>query len=614
MSSIAGFTGAKHASITQILQKLTHWLPDRQGQYADVKISLGALELFNSNQAQFASQPFKYKHYIVVADCRVDNRTQLALQLGIEEVDAVADINYIILAYEKWGNNCINHLYGDFAFVIWDSVENKLFGARDHIGIKTLYYSIVNDEFVFSSEIKGIIAYTGFKPETDNNYFIKILSSVENDATLTPYANIFQVKNGSYFTWHNQQLNIEQYWEPGCRIVPVPAESADQLKKFNALLFEAVNCRLRTDGNLGAEVSGGLDSTGIAGIAMELLGKGTPFYSYCYGQPEKKPADHYSGDDIPVVEEFCNMYKIHDFLSVVNENDISLSEHLNAMQNVYDDYEQNGVPISGIAFLSKAKTSGVKVMLSGHGGDHVVTSRSYGFYVSNARNKKYNALWKSLRIRYSRLRALPRFVYYISTTINSKSFYIKQIKINRDKLLKSKLKQHLVKQSVLYNEPGAGYHLNKHDNIRDKYISDIGSADLQMRAYHHDLIGKHYNIEYRFPLLDVRLIEYVMSLPRNTVAPDDKMRYLFSNAIESYVPQQVISIQKSSVGTVPFIKAFHNEHRAQIEAIFNQTFLNSTFSENFDQIDLKELKTGLVLKLLNLTYIYNKTKNKNDAH
>jgi asparagine synthase (glutamine-hydrolysing) len=137
MSSIAGFTGAKHASITQILQKLTHWLPDRQGQYADVKISLGALELFNSNQAQFASQPFKYKHYIVVADCRVDNRTQLALQLGIEEVDAVADINYIILAYEKWGNNCINHLYGDFAFVIWDSVENKLFGARDHIGIKT---------------------------------------------------------------------------------------------------------------------------------------------------------------------------------------------------------------------------------------------------------------------------------------------------------------------------------------------------------------------------------------------------------------------------------------------------------------------------------------------
>ncbi len=93
---------------------------------------------------------------IITADARIDNRKELSEELDIENIEEVSDSYFILKSYEKWGEKCPEHLLGDFAFAIWDEKEEKLFCARDHMGIKPFYYYLNDDIFVFGTEIKAL--------------------------------------------------------------------------------------------------------------------------------------------------------------------------------------------------------------------------------------------------------------------------------------------------------------------------------------------------------------------------------------------------------------------------------------------------------------------------
>jgi asparagine synthase (glutamine-hydrolysing) len=233
MSTIAGINGSGIFFINDILSKLRHWSPDRENIFTDDQIGFGSFELFNTPESYLTPQPFQFKNFVIVADCRIDNREELARLLNILNPDKIADIEYIALAYEKWGIECAVHLYGDFAFVIWDKVKRKLFGARDHIGIKTLYYSIIDNSIVFSSEIKGILAHPRFERKPNEKYFVYGFSAVSMPVTETPYLNLYQFPAGSFFEWQDEKLTISKYWELGQQFVKVSSDTDTQVKEFD---------------------------------------------------------------------------------------------------------------------------------------------------------------------------------------------------------------------------------------------------------------------------------------------------------------------------------------------------------------------------------------------
>ena len=197
MSSIYGYTGKREAQ-KLMSNALRHWQPDRENFIQNNKMTLGALELFKTPECPIVSLPYTYNNLIIIADCRIDNRKELSKDLGIDDISKHSDIEFIARAYEKYGEEAPFKLIGDFAFVIWDEKQQQLFAACDHFGVRTLYYSEVDGELVFASEMKGILAYPNYKKEFNEAYIISQFSALQIPREETFYKNISILKAGHF--------------------------------------------------------------------------------------------------------------------------------------------------------------------------------------------------------------------------------------------------------------------------------------------------------------------------------------------------------------------------------------------------------------------------------
>jgi len=598
MSSIYGYTGNKEAA-KLMSDALHHWQPNRENCIQNDMITLGALELFKTPECPLLPQPFVYKHLIVVADCRIDNREELAQDLGINDISKHADIEFIARAFEKYGNNCVKHLVGDFVFAVWNENNKELLLARDHMGVKPLYYSLVDNQLVFSSEIKGILAFPDFEKKVNESYIAHHFSLVEYSIENTLYENIYLLKSGHILSFKNKAISVQQYWYFGMRTLPVPTKQEDVEKEFERLFFLAVKDRLRTYNKLGAEVSGGLDSTGIAGVAMHILGKSAEFYSYSYGKSEAAEGEEPSRDDNQMVKDFCERYGIEKYWTVVNEKDFSFQEILNLYENVYDNIESNGVPSFSSSFLKYAKQNKVGVMFSGWAGDQVVTNTLDGFYEVLSRERKYVPLWKDIRRKHPLKKAFPRFVYYTLKELDNKRFFRKNLATNRSYIDSTFLKKELVQKYNLYSQPSLRYYLKSQNNIQSYFVRNICHAGIEQRTIHHVLTGKHFNIDYRFPMLDIRLLEYLYSLPFEKISFRGRNRYLFSKAMLPYIPHEVIKLKKSKVPTTPFVFKFRVKIADDIKSAFENIQapqLSNYFSADYEKKALAD--PSKILELL----------------
>ncbi len=576
MSSIYGYTGNKEVQ-KQMSDALRHWQPDREQFVQNGAITFGALELFKTPECPLIPQPYVYNNFTIVADCRIDNREELANELGINDISKHSDIEFIARAYEKYGEQAPKHLIGDFAFVVWDDLKNELYAATDHFGVRTLYYSLVNNAFVFSSEIKGILAYPDFKKEINEEYVVSEFSALQIPRSHTFYQHLFLLPAGHFLTFKKENIEVKRYYILGDNKVTVPNTVAEQEAEFNRLAIESVRVRLRSYKKIGAEVSGGLDSTGIAAVAMELLGKGHPFYSYCYGKPEISTAEDHK-DDTHVVRELCVKYDIEEYFTVVNESNFMPSELLKLMCEVYDDVESNGVPLFTASFLPHAKKNNVGIMLSGWAGDQVVTNTCGGFPEPLAHERRYVDLWKDIYRRHSFWGSVARFGVIALKCWNRKGFYNHNLKKQRGILKSSPLSKKLIEKYKLDQLPGIRYELKSCTDIQTYRLRNFTHKGIQKRTCDHVLMGKHFGVDYRFPMVDLRLVEYINSLPFSTVAPRGKTRYLYKKFAAPLVPEELIRVHKSKVPTTPFAFTYMKNNlpffKEQFTSLGNTSFNN----------------------------------------
>lgn len=586
MSTIYGYTGKVLAS-DLMGDALRHWEPDREAIFSTKDIFLGALELYKTPECLISPQPFKYKDYFVVADCRIDNREDLAIDLNINDISKHSDIEFVARAFEKYGEKAPLKLYGDFAFVIWNSKTNEIFAARDHFGVRTLYYSLVDNELVFASEIKGILAFPNFQKKFNQAYIVSEFSALLIPEDSTMYENIFLLPAGHYFTFKSGKVERKKYYQLGDLNTKVPDSVEEQEAEFNRLVVQSVRTRLRTYRQLGAEVSGGLDSTGIAATAMEILGKNYPFYSFCYAKPEN--STQAQKDDTHIVRELCAKYGIEEYFTPINEKDLPIDELIGVSLKVYDDYESNGVPMFTASFLKYAQEKEIGVMLSGWAGDQIVTNTCGGFPEPLAYEKRYLDLWKDLTRRHSVLKSIPRFIAYALKCWNRKGFYNKNLRKQRELLENQALKKSLIDKYDLSNLPGLRYYLKSCTDIRTYQLLNFTHMGIQSRTFNHVLMGKHFKVDYRFPMIDVRLVDYIHHLPFSTLAPKGKTRYLYKKYVFNLVPRELLVVHKSKVPTTPFAYEYLIENLPRVKSIFFDIKNHSEFTNYLDDSKLQEL-------------------------
>jgi len=193
------------------------------------------------------------------ANARIDDR----------ENKSLTDDEVILDAYEAWGEDCVKHLIGDFAFAIWDERSQRLFCARDHFGVKPFFYTQAGGKFNFSSSLNKLRLDRNVS-NTLNEIAVGdyLLFGVNQDNSTTIFRDIQRLPPGHTLTVANNEIKIKRYWTPSLPAKVRFRDSESYVERFSELFSRAVRDRLRTD-RVAISMSGGLDSTSLAAIASE---------------------------------------------------------------------------------------------------------------------------------------------------------------------------------------------------------------------------------------------------------------------------------------------------------------------------------------------------------
>jgi asparagine synthase (glutamine-hydrolysing) len=292
----AGEGAASEEAVLGMLQAMPHRAVDGARVLVRGNAGLGHCMLRTTPEAAWESLPWHWQEpdIVITADARIDNRDDLVRHLKVlpRLGPTPSDSEVIAAAYERWGTGCVEHLVGDFAFAIWDGRRRQLFCARDHVGVKPFYYHRGQDGSVtFASEI-GALLRSGVVPSgVSDEKIADYLLVTDNDPESTFFAEIRRLPAGHVLVARDNRTEVTRYWEPA-----LPEEldyGADQAytDQFLELFTESVRCRLRTNERVAVTLSGGLDSSSIAGVASRVL-TGTELpplmtYSRIFGRGKK---------------------------------------------------------------------------------------------------------------------------------------------------------------------------------------------------------------------------------------------------------------------------------------------------------------------------------------
>ncbi len=279
MSGIVGIFGRDGALVDRpLLRSLTHFLsfrgPDAREVWAEGQVGFGHTLLRTTNESLAERQPLSLEaQFTIAADARIDCRAELlaALAKAGRKVRQIApDAELILHAYAAWGENCVEHLRGDFAFAIWDARWKTLFCARDHFGVKPFYYAELGDTFIFSNTLDCVRLHPDVSEDLNDEALADfLLFGLNCDQTTTAYRDIRRLAPAHCLSVSAAEVRARRYWSAPTDGHIRYQKPDEYVEHFQELMRAAVADRLRTP-RAGILLSGGLDSSSIAATAREI--------------------------------------------------------------------------------------------------------------------------------------------------------------------------------------------------------------------------------------------------------------------------------------------------------------------------------------------------------
>ena len=286
MSGIVGILNTDGAPVDRaLLSEMTESMrlrgPDAQRMWIDGNVGFGHAQFVITDDASSERHPCTLDgHVWITADARIDGRDDLVRALAARGCEAhrAGDAELVLHAYSVWGEQCVDHLIGDFAFAVWDRPRRRLFCARDHFGVKPFYYALHGRALVFSNTLDCVRLHPDVSDELNDLAIADFLLFQRNQSLdTTSFADIQRLPGAHTLTWSNGHARVQRYWT-----LPLDREirykrMPEYVEHFTEILTTAVRDRLRTR-QVGVMMSGGLDSTAVAATARRLLSQdGAPF-------------------------------------------------------------------------------------------------------------------------------------------------------------------------------------------------------------------------------------------------------------------------------------------------------------------------------------------------
>ncbi|MBS7563857.1 hypothetical protein KHS38_05525 [Mucilaginibacter sp. Bleaf8] len=558
--------------------QLNHWRPDRTATWVEGAVGLGHLMLHNTPQSVSEQMPFQDPNLqlTITADVRLDNRNELLRKLNIQETEKplIPDSALILQAYHKYGKQCIKHLIGDFAFVIYDAAEQQLFCGRDHLGVKPFFYYQSAEYFAFASEKKGILALPDVNRTINKQYlFNHVVFPAEQAVDDTIYQHIKKLKPAHFLVINlkNKTSQLERYWEPDVDTELTFARKEEYYEGLRYHFEQAVQCRLSSAYKVGVQLSGGLDSSAITGVAqtfLKLQNQSIVPFSNTLGN-EVTDSRQTRLDERRYIDSVIEHWRIDNPVYITQHVFPTELEELMFADEVNDGPERwssNWL----LSLYAAAKQQDVRTILSGFPGDELVTYRGKYYFLDYLDKKQYlKYLWAEKKYPgFSKIEPLlPASLRHLASKIKNR-LNIQPAKVHRGFKTYNypeHYKQHL--RDCIWQDP---YHQEQFKSYRHFQRYRILKPQVIHRLESESRYGIYFRTETRFPMADIRLIQYYLSMPNELKYEGEQSRTAFKKAVAPYLPDMILQRDDKFGSVIPFLSSRLRLTRQEIKSLIEQ--------------------------------------------
>jgi asparagine synthase (glutamine-hydrolysing) len=527
----------------------------------------------------------------IVADARLDNRTELFQKLEISNAveKDFADERLILAAYRKWGDECVERLLGNFAFAIWDKRQRQIFLARDHLGAKSLFYYSDAKKFVFASQPKAILAATGIESRVNKNKLAAFALPQSKSLFWEEawFENIVPVVAGTCLTVDAKGVRKRRYWEPQLE-KKLPFKREDEiLEAFQSLMFEVVGSNLRDDFPVMALLSGGLDSSAIVSVAAKILEKQNRQL-----QTLSAVLPAASGETLEDESYFINQFQTFPNVSInyITAPEKGPFDDVEKLVWEYDTPQITSRHYLYTAFSEHARKNGSRVILDGGGGEYGATFDGAGCYAEMFLRLRWLGLQRELALREKtsgesfkyNLRAnvmhpfLPDFLRRQKHRLTQDNFLPAEGCPLQDSFAADLI--NLVKSKT--DSINTAYQISPFHRVNQHKL--IGNLQRKSSA-----LSSGGDIEYPFPLLDKRLLEFCLAAPCSVKVKNGYQRYLIRAGLDKILPP-AIQWRTSKGAFSPDYFRRYNAQRAQVTNFLSDIAANDPIRHVVDVEKIKE--------------------------
>ncbi|MFT6961909.1 MAG: asparagine synthase (glutamine-hydrolyzing) [Flammeovirgaceae bacterium] len=545
----------------QMLQNSTTRFYQEERVWIDGQIGLAQRHRYNTPESKYISLPFSSKQNTIVADCRIDNREELAEKLAISEIQLaeLADAHLILRAYEKWGENCVLHLIGDFAFAIWDAEKETIFLAKDPVGIKRLYYYDSPEFFAFANSFTSLLALPQIPKEIDTLTAYRFFARDGVHGERTFVEGVHSLLAGHSLTVNKDKSELKQYWVWEDQLQPLNLNSeAEYVAEAQRLFEQSVQARLRSNKPVASELSGGLDCSGIISYVVGKIQPKKTFH--VFANVEKTPTDP------NIINERNHIDQVLEKFPQLIPHFIDEDSHKNLEKDMKEADQILGYPnntmlaIFGLPQMREMYKNDIGVLFSGYGGDQCVSYRGDRDLHELIRQNEWSQIIKAVR---NPQHQTAKYKAKVVAEQLLKPLFPETAR----KWLRKKTAPKIVKGRGSFLNPDfseKGKIAHERHTVPTTSISQLERVVHigQLHTFHSfQAISDYHGAEHRFPMLDVRLLNLFAQIPVQMRIKNGTQRYLYRKVMEPYTPKQVTWRKDKAGNIAPGVKTAQKKQR-----------------------------------------------------
>jgi len=583
--------------LARMNRRIAHRGPDDEGFFVEENVGL-AMRRLSIIDVKTGHQPISNENRDVwiVFNGEIYNHAELRTDLEARghQYRTRSDTETIVHLYEEYGSDCVQHLRGMFAFVIWDRRKRVLFAARDRLGIKPFYYRWDGKSFLFGSEIKSLLTHPGVDAEFDHARLAEYLTFGYITGQQTMYAGIRKLMPG-----HTLELGeggepkITRYWDLTVQVDEIPRGRDYYVKKYREMLASAVGLHLMSDVPLGVFLSGGLDSSAVAALTAKIRGDKIQTFAVGYGEEEFS--------ELPYARQVAAHIK-----SDHHEVRLSREEFFDSLPRLIWHEDEPIVWPSSVSlyYVARLARERVIVVLTGEGSDETLAGYTrYAWTVLNSRmDRTYRGLTPAFLRRWIRqgITGAP-----LSAALHRKfehtflmrdggswpSFYFDNFysAFSADEFRELLTSEALESAGAAYAGSMEPWERSSGELLHRLLYTDMNSYLIEL-LMKQDQMSMAASVESRVPFLDHPLVEFAARIPPDYQIQGMAGKFILKQAVEDLLPHDMIYRKKMGFPTpwaywlagpqLDQIETLLTESRSAARGLFRSEAISRIFAEH----------------------------------